>query len=231
MNLVPYKVKYLPPIIYFIVAAFDKSARISKHNEPVADGKPKIIATWHGRQYCFLKVIDRSLLNVLISKSNDGEIITTVLKRFGFKVIRGSASRGGMSAVRQMLEVLNINQSVAFTVDGPRGPAYIPKIGVVKLAQMSGVPIVPVIPSTKTKLVVKKSWDKYNLPVFFSKITYFYGDPIYVDPEASESEQEKIRLHLEQVMKKLTIDADKAYNVVEDDKSIFDNLKVEGDKF
>lgn len=224
MNLVPYKVKYLPPFIYCIVSMFDKSARVKKVNEPENDGKPKIFATWHGRQYCFLRVTDRSLLNVLISKSNDGEIITNVLQKFGFKVIRGSASRGGMSAVRQMLEVIEKNQSVAFTVDGPRGPVYVPKLGVVKLAQMSGAPILPVIPATNTKLVVKKSWDKYNLPLFFSNITYFYGDPIFVDKDLPEPEQEKIRLNLEQVMKKLTIDADKFYNAKEDDKSIYDNL-------
>lgn len=209
MNLVPLKVKYLPPFIHLIFWLFDKSAKITKINEPANIDKPKIFASWHGRQYCFLQLQPREKLNVLISQSNDGEIVTKVLKKLGFSVIRGSASRGGMKAVKKMLEALEDGGNIAFTVDGPRGPIYEVKMGIVKLAQKSGAPIIPVVPATGTKLVVRKSWDKYNLPLFFSDIKYYFGEPVYVDKDCTDDEQENIRMKLEMTMKKMTFEADK----------------------
>lgn len=215
MNIVPLKVKYLPPIIYFIIESYDWTSKITKINEPVDLEGPKIFASWHGRQYCFLHMTDRSKLSLLISKSNDGHIITNVVERMGFSVIRGSASRGGMTAVRHMLEALNNGTSVAFTVDGPRGPIYDVKIGLIKLAQMSGAPIIPIIPATRTRIIVSPSWDKYNLPFYFSRIDYHYGDPIYIDKDADDEQLEQYRLDVRDTMRNITFNADKAKKTVE----------------
>lgn len=215
MNIVPLKVKYLPSIIFHIIMSYDVTAKVTKVNEPVNIEGPKIFASWHGRQYCFLHMTDRSKLSLLISKSNDGEIITTVVKRMGFNVIRGSASRGGMTAVRHMLEALNNGTSVAFTVDGPRGPIYDVKIGLIKLAQMSGAPIIPIVPATRTRIIVFSSWDKYNLPFYFSNIHYHYGDPIYIDKDADDEQLEQYRLQVRDAMRNITFEADKSKKTVE----------------
>ncbi|MEW5820274.1 MAG: lysophospholipid acyltransferase family protein [Cyanobacteriota bacterium] len=209
MDFVSLKVKYLPPYIYRIFWSFDQSVRVEKINEPDLNDAPKIFATWHGRQYCFLRLDPREKLNILISKSNDGEIVTRVMQRLGFSVIRGSASRGGMSAARQMLEVLNNGGNIAFTVDGPRGPIYEVKTGIIKLAQMSSAPIIPVIPATNMRLIISNSWDKYNLPLWFSDIKYFFGTPFYVDKDLSDDNIEEARKKLNNEMNKLTYLADK----------------------
>ncbi len=217
MNLVPLKVKYLPPIIYAAIKNIEVTARVEKINEPPDDEEPKIFATWHGRQYSFLRINPMHKLNVLVSKSNDGEIITRVLKKIGFSVIRGSASRGGMTAVRHMREAMEQGNNIAFTVDGPRGPRYEVKKGVIKLAQQSGAPIIPLIAATNDRIIIKSSWDHYNIPYYFTKVRCVYGDPFYVPEDANDEELEQKRLEFQKIMKKITYDADVATKCKEKD--------------
>lgn len=209
----PIKQKILPEILYRIFYYFDISCKVTKIKEPTDITGAKIYACWHGRQYCFLKICDRDKLTVLISQSRDGEIVTKILLKMGFKVIRGSSSRGGMMAIKQMLRSLEAEENIAFTVDGPRGPIFSVNTGVIKLAQLSGVPIVPVIPTTNIKYIAK-SWDKYNIPWFFNKVNIYYGKPIYVDKDADEEKIEKKRQELYEEMKNLTLNADKDSNNV-----------------
>lgn len=219
INLVPLKVKLLPALLHVGIWFSDKTFRVTKINEPTHIKEPKIYATWHGRQHCFLQIQPRNKLNILVSKSNDGEIITQALLKLGYKIIRGSASRGGIAAAKQMLAALNNGDNVAFTVDGPRGPIYDVKSGVIKLAQLSEAPIIPVIPATKHKLIIN-SWDKYNAPIWFCKIYYYFGSPMYIDKNASEEKLEMYRLELTKNMKQLTFDADKSCNYINNDLNI-----------
>ena len=217
MNLVPLKVKLLPPILFAAIKNIELTARVEKVNEPPDDGQPKIFATWHGRQYSFLRINPMNKLNVLVSKSNDGEIITRVLKMYGFSVIRGSASRGGMTAVRHMREAMEQGGNIAFTVDGPRGPRYEVKKGVIKLAQQSGAPIIPLIAATKDRIIIKSSWDHYNVPYYFTKVKCFYGEPFSVPEDADDDIIEIKRLELQRIMRKLTYEADQQMKCSEKD--------------
>lgn len=161
--------------------------------------KPCIYAIWHGQQYSllnFLKHQYRKNINILISNSNDGEGITRACHRLGFSVIRGSHKRGGSKAARQLVKALKRGENVAYTVDGPKGPIYKVKEGIIRIAQMSGAPIIP-ISSTGGLAYRANSWDDYEMPLPFAKPVSVFGDPIYVPRDADENEIERIRKLLE----------------------------------
>ncbi|MFA6990101.1 MAG: lysophospholipid acyltransferase family protein [Candidatus Gastranaerophilaceae bacterium] len=162
--------------------------------------KPAIYALWHGWQYGLLamKGKDRkNTLNILISQSNDGETIAKTVKWLGFSTIRGSHNRGGTKALREIIKALKNGQTLAYTVDGPKGPIYQVKPGIIKIAQMSQVPIIPFVPYSKP-FFEAKSWDKYQIPFFvFSKVTYAFGDPIYIPKDIDDEQLETYRLQLE----------------------------------
>ena len=109
----------------------------------VREGKPIIIAFWHGRQLMMPLAYRGSSASILISQHRDGEIIARIMKYFGFGSIRGSSTRGGRQAVRQLLKVAHQGQDLVITPDGPRGPACRVQAGVMYLAKLTGFPIVP----------------------------------------------------------------------------------------
>lgn len=109
----------------------------------VREGKPIIIAFWHGRQLMMPLAYRGQAASILISQHRDGEIIARIMKYFGFGAIRGSSSRGGRQALRQLLAVGRQGQDLVITPDGPRGPACRVQTGVIYLAKLTGFPIVP----------------------------------------------------------------------------------------
>jgi hypothetical protein len=109
----------------------------------VREGKPIIIAFWHGRQLMMPLAYRGASASILISRHRDGEIIARIMKYFGFASIRGSSTRGGGKAVRQLLKVAHQGQDLVITPDGPRGPAGRVQAGVMYLAKLTGFPIVP----------------------------------------------------------------------------------------
>jgi lysophospholipid acyltransferase (LPLAT)-like uncharacterized protein len=109
----------------------------------VRKGTPIIIAFWHGRQLLMPLAYRGTSASILISQHRDGEIIARIMKYFGFGSIRGSSTRGGFQAVRQLLKVARQGQDVIVTPDGPRGPACQVQPGVIYLAKVTGLPIVP----------------------------------------------------------------------------------------
>lgn len=199
------KRNFLPGFFTWLFSLFLRTVSIKQHNKPVDIETGKIYATWHGRILASFAIEDRDSLNLLISKSNDGEMISRTVLNMGFKVIRGSASRGGRGAAKQMIEKLEQKESIFFTVDGPRGPVYKVKTAVLKLAQKTGAPIIPVVVHSKPGFIFN-TWDRYLLPFFFSKIDLYHGSPIYVNEDATEEELESIRVKLEEEMLRLTDD-------------------------
>ena len=173
----------------------DKTIRTKKINfKP--ELAPAIYAVWHGKQYGLLSIVPRKDVHILISQSNDGESISVASTVLGFSTVRGSTNRGGTKALRDSLKILKNGKSIAFTVDGPKGPIYKVKEGVIKMAQIAQVPIIPIMPVAKRTLNFK-TWDKYQLPYWFEKTVALYGDPIYVPRQLTPEEEENFRLGLE----------------------------------
>ena len=109
----------------------------------IRKGIPIIIAFWHGRQLMMPLVYRGTSASILISHHRDGQIVANIMKNFGFHAVRGSTSRGGLQALRKLVNVGRKGQDLVITPDGPRGPARHVQRGVISLAKLTGFPIVP----------------------------------------------------------------------------------------
>ncbi len=126
--------------------------------------------------------------------------------------MRGSQKRGGAQASLEILDVLKEGNNVAITIDGPSGPKEVVKKGIVEIAKLSGVPIVPFAWHSPSKGFIKlKTWDDFCFPLFCKKLCLLCGDPIYVDKDADEDEIERIRLQIENTLKTLQDDLSKHF--------------------
>ncbi len=105
--------------------------------------QPVIIAFWHGRQLMMPLAYRGQSASILISQHRDGEMIASIMQKFGFGAVRGSSSRGGMNALRNLIRAGRQGQDLVVTPDGPRGPACHVQMGVIALAKLTGFPIVP----------------------------------------------------------------------------------------
>lgn len=160
-----------------------------------------IFALWHAHQCGIYGLEDREKLNVLISRSKDGDIISKAVESLGMKVVRGSQSRGGAVATLALIDKLKEGENIAITVDGPRGPMRIAKKGVVEIAKITGVPIVPMTWYSKSLGFLKfDTWDQFRFPMDFIRTIAIYGEPIHVpndiDDEAIELYRQKVETEL-----------------------------------
>lgn len=160
-------------------------------------------AIWHNRLLIFPIVLRRFFPNrggaALISASRDGDLLADAIKRFDFDVVRGSSSRLGASAIRQLSEVLASRQDVVITPDGPRGPAYELGPGIVYLAQKTGNAVLP-MNLEYSSCWRFKSWDKFIVPRPFAKIRVKVAAPHRVSSTTTPEEFEAERLRLQDAM-------------------------------
>jgi hypothetical protein len=140
-------------------------------------GRPPILALWHGRILpATLYWRDRGIV-ALTSQNFDGEWIARLMARFGFRAARGSTSRGGARALVQLRRELAAGHPVAFTVDGPRGPARVVQPGAVWLARATGRPILP-FHIEADRFWSARSWDQAQIPKPFSTVAVAIGEPL-----------------------------------------------------
>jgi|LSQX01.1.fsa_nt_gb lysophospholipid acyltransferase (LPLAT)-like uncharacterized protein len=166
---------------------------------------PFVGTIWHNRLLFISPLIPREVLKrcaVLISASRDGEYISTFIKFFGMKVVRGSSSRGGFRAFLDLRSSLRDGFTTVLTLDGPRGPKYEPHLGAVVLAQQTRCPLVPISVNAKRRWNLK-SWDRMQIPYPFSKVEIVIGKPIHVK---SFQDPEKVLTTLKREMMRLTDD-------------------------
>lgn len=172
------------------------------------NNKPFIVAFWHGRllmvPYCW--DLSKTVF-MLISQHRDGQIIARTVSHFGFRSAEGSSSKGGARALRQMLKVLDAGDYVGITPDGPRGPRMRASEGIVSVARLSGVPVIPLANSVARGRNLN-SWDRFLLPGPFSRGAIVWGTPIEVARDADEQAQAQARLRIEDSLNALTREAD-----------------------
>jgi len=165
-----------------------------------ADQGNTIYALWHGKLfyliYYYVKNIKTRQASILISMSRDGDYGEALATRFKHDTVRGSSSRGGRKAVRELSERLSRGNNLMLTPDGPRGPACHANVGIIKLAHLTGACIVPASYDAKRKLCLK-SWDKFIIPLPFGRIHMAVGQPMTVPSEATKEELEIYREALE----------------------------------
>lgn len=188
--------------------------------------KPCIYVMWHSDQFCVYGIEDKGHLSILISTSFDGDMVAYACEGLGFKTVRGSTGkRGAIESTLKMVELLESNECVAIMVDGPNGPLHSVKNGAVRLAKMSGAPIVPVgWYCPQWNFVNLPSWDKMTAPIGDAKILNLYGEPIYVPKDLPQDKEVEIRNQiksaLEDIQKRLPAEYEEAKK-----KKLWNNLK------
>ena len=155
-----------------------------------------LAAVWH--QDSVASIFSQAYLDyaVMISKSLDGELIARPTEDLGYIGVRGSSSKGGKEAKDEMVTLIKKGHRTAMTIDGPRGPKFIPKMGIIDMARQTGAPILPASCVYSNVWVFTKSWDQFHLPKPFSKIVVTLGTPIFVPPNATHEEMKLIQTAL-----------------------------------
>lgn len=174
---------------------------------------PCIYAMWHSDQFCVYGFEDITKVNILISNSFDGEIVAYAAKGLGFGIIRGSSGKkGAVESSMQMLEKLKAGEDVAIMVDGPGGPYHSVKNGAIKLAKMSGCPIVPVVWYSEDKTFhTIPTWDKMTFPLFDANIINLYGEPIYIPSDFSDENLGDMKNLIKETLEGLQAKAPEVY--------------------
>lgn len=150
------KLSVVPPVGAWVIRCLGRSMRIESQGHEVADqlyqdGTRAIFAFWHARQLLMPFAYRGDRAYVLISQHQDGEIIARIVERFGFLAVRGSSTRGGVEALRELIRLGHSGADLVVTPDGPKGPAQVAKIGVIQLARATGLPIVPITAACSKK--------------------------------------------------------------------------------
>jgi lysophospholipid acyltransferase (LPLAT)-like uncharacterized protein len=174
---------------------------------------PAIYCVWHNRlalcmpaYFSYVKKHNRTPgMAAMVSASRDGAFLTGILECFNVRPVRGSSSRRGSQALLELTTWAERGYDLAITPDGPRGPLYVVQDGVMSLAQLTGLPIVPVSYHVNWKIRVK-SWDRFQIPLPFSRCEMIYEKPVRVPREATDAEREQLRLQLETELRAISRD-------------------------
>jgi lysophospholipid acyltransferase (LPLAT)-like uncharacterized protein len=167
-----------------------------------------IFAFWHSRILLLSYVYKGLGASILVSKSEDGEIIARVLERQGQQSVRGSTRKGGLRALALLIRSMrDENRPGVVVPDGPQGPRYRAQPGVIVLAKQTGYPIIPLTYSSR-KVKVFNSWDRFMLPFPASEGRVIYGEPIHVPPQTEGEDLERYRTMLEKELNRITAAAD-----------------------
>lgn len=171
-----------------------------EHWEAAAShGSLPIYTFWHNRVFLSTYFWQRRRIVVMTSQSFDGEYIARFIQRFGYGAARGSSTRGGVGAVVEMVRLMRAGSPTAFTIDGPKGPRYVAKMGAVLLAKKTGYPVLP-FTVTCRNFWEAKSWDAFQLPKPFTRARVEIAPPIFVPPDADEQMLEAKRDELQHAL-------------------------------
>ena len=164
-----------------------RRVHFDRYLELKARGVPILFALWHGRMFLSIQAHRHEGIVTMASRSKDGEIIARWLERNGYEVVRGSSSRGGSEALRDMVRRVRAGKTAALTVDGPTGPARVVQPGIIHLARLTGAWILPITFSSDRPRFLG-SWDRYLTPLPFSGNVVLYGEPFPIGQETSDGE-------------------------------------------
>ena len=164
-----------------VIRAYARTLRIEKdiHPEAAALDPAKVLyAFWHGRQFLLVPSFRHEGIAIMTDLSWAGKIQAGIMTRLGYPVVMGSSKRGGARALAEMKRTLESGCAAGFAVDGPSGPIYKSKPGLLYLAQKLGYPIVPLATTARRSWRIRRTWCLYMLPAPFSKCLVVLGKPI-----------------------------------------------------
>lgn len=198
----------LSKIAYYYIAFTKATLRLRTIDLVGRFDEQSVYALWHGEQILPLCLNSGRNIVAMCSMSKDGEIQAGVLKDFGYIAVRGSTSKRAQRALIETLRYARKGHFVAFTVDGPKGPIHKVKSGLLLVSQKIGIRLIPISAISKNSLTFNKSWDKFKVPLPFSKTVAVYGNPIKIK---QADVLEEIALSVEKELNKLSEFANKYY--------------------
>jgi len=209
--------RLLAALIYAVVQTVAATLRFKLDDRSgFFHGAPReqmIFALWHNRlalsailyrRYVLCHKRERRIAG-MVSASRDGGLLSEIFARFGIEPVRGSSSRRGPQALREMVSRAEAGYDLAITPDGPRGPCYTVQEGVIATAQLTGLAIVPVSYQLNWKIQLK-SWDRFQIPLPFARCRVTVGQPVRVGRDSSETEREQLRQQLETQLRAISRD-------------------------
>lgn len=203
-------------ILWRVALLWGWTLRITAVNSAAFDalrtnGKNYVIAFWHGSMFTGWFVHrpnGRTAVSALVSQSKDGEYLSTVLERWGYSMIRGSSHIGGKEAMQLMVDSLASGSSLAITPDGPRGPRHEMKMGAVRAAQKASVPLVLAGIAVEKKRLLR-SWDRFEVPLPFSRVVIVYNDPVMVPGDCVGEPLDQFKWEMQRTLNGLTDEAER----------------------
>ena len=171
---------------------------------------PIVGGTWHRASIYFLYFFGDLRPMIMISQSKDGEMLAQYATGFGVVPARGSSHKGGRDALEQMRGyLLRGGKACATVLDGPRGPAYVAKKGMIHLAKLTGAPLIPLIWSATRVITIRDSWDKTMLPLPWSRVCLAFGEPIHIPADTSGQALEYYRQLVQDQLNSMMAEVDR----------------------
>ena len=190
--LFPLVISILRLLLYSYRLVKVEGAELEKEAVQKSGGKA-VYCSWHQRLVFHPRYISKKNVTVMVSQSRDGEFAARFINALGLGDVRGSSTRGGRGALKELTQMINDGKTNGgMVVDGPLGPARVSKMGAVILAKNCKAPIIPMMWGTD-RCWVLSSWDRFIIPKPFAKIVYFHSRPIWVPENAEDDELEKYR--------------------------------------
>ncbi len=192
---------------YHLIRAYSWTFRLRVENDKpwldyLKNGGRVLLCCWHQQFFSVIRHFKTYAVyhpSLMISQSKDGNIISGIAEKSGWHAVRGSSSRDGGRALREMISHLKHSGLAAHVVDGPRGPAGVIKAGVISLARATEAVVVPVY-ATSDRAWYFKSWDRFMLPKPFARVTLRFGEMLDLTSTGSDEDFEPHRVRLQETM-------------------------------
>lgn len=196
-------------VFYLLINLIGRTVRFQieggQHWEAITGkGQLPIYTFWHNKIFIGTYFFRQRGIVVMTSQSFDGEYIARFIQRFGYGAARGSSTRGGTGAFIEMARCVRQGCPAGFSIDGPKGPRYVAKMGAVLLAKKTGQPVLPFTLTCRKFWQAHRSWDKFQVPKPFTRVLVSIAEPIYVPANANDDALETKRDELQQALDELT---------------------------
>lgn len=201
-------------LVFALVRTVSATIRYHWHDPTIQHLRgPAIFCVWHNRlALCLPSYLGYARprtgtpgMAAMASASKDGALLAAILECFGVEPVRGSTSRRGPQALLELVSWAELGYDLAITPDGPRGPCYTVQPGIMSLAQITGLPIIPCSYQVNWRIRAK-SWDRFIVPLPFARCDITVGKAVGVPRDASDAERERLRRELETTLKELSPD-------------------------
>jgi hypothetical protein len=196
--------RIIPPLSALLIKLLMITCRVVKVDGADRDkktlaqsGGKALYATWHQRMSYHSHYFGSRHLTIMISRSRDGEYAARIAEWLGYKNVRGSSTRGGLGAFKELVQRMERGEIGGMLADGPQGPARVAKMGSILLARNAQVPLIPVAWGAD-RCWMFNSWDRYMVPKPFARISVFYGEAIRIPRSAKGDELETYRQILQE---------------------------------